>query len=248
MATAALVEKASALVAAHPRPVPPIDLEPYLLALAVKDIRERGEVGPEGALLARDEGFDIAVPAGLSLGERRWVVAQQLAAILASSFARPVDLGPAALELLLPSGVFGPAALDAGPTVESMPALAARFLAPLRPVAERFCELVAFRCLAAFWHPLPTGELVLNWQVASPELQARFSVRAKVSPLDPPFASYGTGRLSYGRGRLSLGGPLLDYYIESVKVDEGVLSLAILERHAPLLAAAARRGLGPARH
>lgn len=247
MATTALVERASALVAAHPRPAPPLDLEPYLLALAVRDVRELGEVGQEGALFPHGHSFDIAVPTGLSEEQRRWVVVVQLAAILAKGLAPPVEIRPAALELLLPTGVFGPAALDAGPTVACIPELAARFQAPMRPVAERFCQLVAFRCLAAFWHPLPTGELALSWQAASSTLQSRFSARARVSPLDPPFACYWTGRLSYGRDRLSLGGPRLDYYIESVKVPEGVLSLAILEKHAQLLAVAARRRLGQPR-
>lgn len=247
MATAALVKRASALVAAHPRPEPPLDLGPYLLALQVRDVRETEEVGPEGALLPDNCGFDIAVPAGLAEEQRRWVVVGLLAAILAKGLPPPAEIRPAALELLLPSGVFGPAALDAGPTVACIPELAARFQAPIRPVAERFCELVAFRCLAAFWYPLPTGQLALGWQTSNPALHARFSARAKVSPLDPPFASYWTGKLSHGRGRLSLGGPRLDYYIESIKVEGGVLSLAILEKHAPLLAAAARRRLGQPR-
>ncbi|MEW6524135.1 MAG: hypothetical protein AB1445_11330 [Bacillota bacterium] len=239
--TASLVARATALAAEHPQPHVPVDLEPYQKALGVHGVKELPGVGRQGALLMEKAGPVVAVPPGLPLAEQRWILANQLAAVMAQGMAHRVDLTPVALEFLLPDGIFGPAALECGIAVESIPELSASFCAPLRPTAVRFCELMPFKCIVAFWQPVPGGRLGLGWQAASPGLRARFFARATVNPQDHPFTTWSTGARSQGRQRLSLGGPRLDYYLESLRLEGGVLSLVILEKHAELLASEARR-------
>lgn len=239
-----VLELASALAARHPDPQPPLALEPYLAAAGVRAVRELAGVGEEGACWSEGGGLVIGLAPGLEGPTRRWALARQLARALAATGgtgAGEQDAEAVAAELIMPEGLFGRAVLDWGPAVESIPRLAGDFGVPLEVAARRYCQLLPFRVLVAWWRPATGGVLRPAWQYRSPGLRARIPRRGAADPAHPAFAAFTTGSRSGGRFRISLGGPPLAYYVECLRLDAGVLSLFILEKHAEVLAAAARR-------
>jgi hypothetical protein len=235
--------------------------EPAQMAGVQKIVRiDRTDLTFDASLLPTAEGFRVEVCKYHSRGRQNFSIAHEIGHTflieleptlgaarrelnLSASSSANGDLverlcDAAATELIWPTHIFQRDAWDTGPSLQAVVNLANQYKASITASARRFAEIGPWRCGFILWERAATDN--------NAELRARTVYRSHCASLasqDKILAGKGSqfcralecDYILKGRERLDSSGR--QYYVESMKLGGGVISMVLMEPHAEILAA-----------
>jgi hypothetical protein len=145
----------------------------------------------------------------------------------------------AAAELIWPTHVFQRDAWSSGVSMEAVVNLANQYKASVTATARRFAEVGPWRCAFVFWERVvDTGRTVaLRPKGVYRSSCAPLAGRDKLVAGEGPHIHRALECNHIVKGRQTLDGTGRQFYVETMKLGQGAMSMIIMEPHAEILAA-----------
>ena len=256
----AIIARARTLLAESGQFEPPFDPERLAGLQRITEI-DRCDITFDACLLPTAAGFRVQVCKYHTRGRQNFSIAHEIGHTflielepalggarremnLSSSSTANSDLverlcDAAATELIWPTHVFQRDTWDSGVSLEAVVNLAGRYKASVSATARRFAEVGPWRCGFIFWEKATRddGEAKLQPRTVYRSSCASLPSRNKITVAEDSQFYHALECDDVLKGRETLDSSGRRFYVESLKLGRGVITMVLMEPYPEILAA-----------
>jgi hypothetical protein len=258
----AIIARSRELLAEYGQLAPPFDPEQMAGRQRINRV-DRCDITFDACLLPTQDGFRVEVCKYHSRGRQNFSIAHEIGHTFLierepalggarrefnlSGHSANSDLverlcDAAASELIWPESIFGRDAWDAGASLEAVLSLASIYKASVTATARRFADVGPWRCGFVLWEKEPSGPSVkLRPRSVYRSASAALVGRDKIFACESSQVYRALECKHIVKGKETLDATGRSFYMETMKLGQGAISMIIMEPGAGLVAAKKNR-------